>query len=185
MIEMETFQFFKANAGGQVGYAAVGALQLARAEDDARALGLKAEWGPEPEPDLSWCARCEHKARGNYYHGGPKQYTAGPEHAHEVLQLLIRSPKGAVLAALGNIVDPDAAYRRVCEAEQFAEAVAQVKVWRCLSCGSADVQAPGWLHLNSDAVDGDDGADLWCGGCETHGIHAEEFENGERPPIAE
>jgi hypothetical protein len=107
----QAFAFFFAHAGHQEGYRAHGALQLARAEQQARATGRVASWEPEQEPDLSWMDDAERQKD------------------HEVETCVIYRPCAncghlEVIASLGNIVDADAPYRRVVEAELYAECAA-------------------------------------------------------------
>jgi len=100
------WRFFLEHAG----YAAppgrtVCAASLARAEEQAEALGLTFEWCEDECPDLSWMDEAE------------------ATREHEVLGCIVRSPYGEHLASLWGIVDADANYRRVIEAELAAEAL--------------------------------------------------------------
>lgn len=102
-----SYQFMKGHAGGVVGESSMGALKLARAESYARDR-LDFEWGPEQDPDLSWMDDEERKQD------------------HEVESVLARDREtGEVVAALGNIVDADSAYRRLVEAELALEAMGE------------------------------------------------------------
>ena len=100
------WRFFMEHAG----YAtppgrAVCAASLARAEEHAEAAGLTFEWLWDADADLSWMDEAE----------------AARE--HEVLGCIVRGPDGEHLASLWGIVDADAGYRRVVEAELAAEAL--------------------------------------------------------------
>ena len=81
------------------------AAALARAEERAEAAGLTFEWVSDDCPDLSWMDEAQ-AARD-----------------HEVLGCIVRDPAGQHLASLWGIVDADASYRRVVEAELAAEAL--------------------------------------------------------------
>jgi hypothetical protein len=97
-------KFFKANAGGVVGQAAKGALNLARAEAYASEHGWRVEWDHEESPDMS-----------------------GMEDAKEVLVAVLKDEGGEVLGSLGNIGDPGRNYSRVVEAELALEAMPKNK----------------------------------------------------------
>jgi hypothetical protein len=100
------WQFFMEHAGfGTPPGRAVCAASLARAEEQAESAGLRFEWVEDECPDLSWMDARE-VARD-----------------HEVLGCIARSPEGEHLASLWGIVDADANYRRVVEAELAAEAL--------------------------------------------------------------
>jgi hypothetical protein len=81
------------------------AAALARAEERAEAAGFVFEWVPDECSDLSWMDEAE-AARD-----------------HEVLGCIVHDPAGEHLASLWGIVDADANYRRVIEAELGAEAL--------------------------------------------------------------
>ena len=105
------WRFFFDHAGGIVGERAVTAMALARAEMHAEAADWYVLWEPDECPDLSWL--------------GP-----GEEVGEVLCAVLVRMPQSAsdgnlstVLASLCGIVDPDASYRRVVEAELALEAM--------------------------------------------------------------
>lgn len=94
---------------GSVGQDALTALHLARAKAYGESQGWEWAWEDETEPDLSWCDECEREKCRDHY--------------HEVFCLVLRDATGDVLASLGNIADPDRAFRRECEAELALEAM--------------------------------------------------------------
>ncbi len=109
-IDSLAFRFFRDAAGGIVGERAIGAMALAKAErtfnrrDDVRTV-----WAPEECPDLSWMSD-EERAR-----------------PHEVVTCRLERRCGSCgawecIASLGGIVDPDADFVRVIEAELALEA---------------------------------------------------------------
>jgi hypothetical protein len=102
------FQFFLANAGYATppGRAAC-ALGLAKAEAYAEDHEWSFEWVFDDDADLSWMDEAERKLD------------------HEVLGCVVKDADGEVLASLWSIVDPDASYRRVVEAELSSEAMHQ------------------------------------------------------------
>jgi hypothetical protein len=63
---LERFRFFHKHAGGVVGEAAVGALNLARAEKWAEDNGLAVHWEDEEDMDVTWMdqRQLERLARG-------------------------------------------------------------------------------------------------------------------------
>jgi hypothetical protein len=113
----KAFRFFLEHAGYATppGRAAC-ALGLSRAEERAKAVGITFEWEWDEDADLSWM-----DDRDRYYH-----HDGGKRHPreHEVLGCIARGPDGEHLASLWGIVDADASYRRVVEAELAAEALA-------------------------------------------------------------
>lgn len=100
------WRFFLEHAGYATppGRAACAA-SLARAEEQAQGAGLRFEWVADEYPDLSWMDEAE--AARDY----------------EVLGCVVCDPAGQHLASLWGIVDADANYRRVVEAELAAEAL--------------------------------------------------------------
>lgn len=106
MVSIEAFLFFHANAGYIVGERAKCAIRLARAEERAKGLGLEVHWGDEPE---AWDGE------------------APPPKVHACAWVPELDGKYN-LASLGSIAldswrDP---YRRVVEAELYAEALAEL-----------------------------------------------------------
>jgi hypothetical protein len=81
---------------------------LATAERDGQRFGLRFEWEWEEYADDSWMSEEERAL------------------PHEWTRCTAVAPDGRVLANLGGIVDADATYRRVVEAELAAEALAAV-----------------------------------------------------------
>ena len=105
MLLRDRFRFFHEHAGYVVGEAAVCALRLARAEERAERLGLRVEWEPEHEP---WDGDCP----------------APPIVAFAYVPRL--DDHKLSLASLGmvGLNDWRDHYKRVVEAELFAEALA-------------------------------------------------------------
>lgn len=102
------YRFFR-----RQGYAAAYARELARAECWADLNGYGVRWEGEDNPDTSWCDDCNARKSG---------------HSHEITCAIMTAPGGeTVVASLGNIVDADAVYTRVVEAELAIEAYAN---WR-------------------------------------------------------
>lgn len=118
----KAFQFFLKHAGYCVGNRAIGALALARAELEAYSSepaygSLTASWHGDDFGDLgdhdAWCSAARR----------------GDCNGHETLYCKVtyfnpQTRRVETLASLGGIVDPDSNYRRVIEAELFAEALA-------------------------------------------------------------
>jgi hypothetical protein len=104
----KAFQFFLDNAGYATppGRAAC-ALELARAERYAYEQEWSWEWRFDDDADLSWMDDAERAKE------------------HEVLGAILNDRDGNHLASLWGIVDPDATYRRVVEAELASEAQAR------------------------------------------------------------
>lgn len=110
-------RFFRGHAGGVVGRATQGALDLARAEREMKKRGWVVTWEPDSDADLSWMDDDERSR------------------PHEIFVAVLwdRDPTGharaagkaKILASLGGIVDADAAYARVVEAELASEALAR------------------------------------------------------------
>ncbi len=110
---------------------------LAEAELVGEALGWSVEWEEDPDPDLSWCERCERREkalRRDYSLSGSRRaavLSGVLDHEHTLYVALLQDRRGRVLGSLGGIdfgggrpnwqQDP---YRRVVEAELAAEAVA-------------------------------------------------------------
>ncbi len=103
----DAFRFFLENAGYATppGRAAC-ALDLARAEQDAELMGFSFEWVSDDDPDLSWMT--------------PEELAQD----HESLGCIVRNASGTSVGSLWGIIDPDADYRRVIEAELASEALA-------------------------------------------------------------
>ena len=125
-ITREAFRFFLENAGYCVGSRAQGAINLARAEADAKKLGITFEWAPEMEPyDGAGC--CEDvKRHAQYLRNDGRTMEARwleREHMHDAEWCAARY-KGETLASLGMIADADRTYRRVVQAELAMEALA-------------------------------------------------------------
>ena len=106
----QAYRFFKAHAGYRVGFHAVDAAALARAEDWASKQSVEYVWDGDPDTDLGdheyWCTA---EARGE-------------DHDHEGFQVVAQIP-AQTLSSLGGIIDPDDNYRRVVEAELALEAM--------------------------------------------------------------
>lgn len=114
-MDRKAFNFFRENAGGIVGQRALGAARLARAEawllEQVEAGRMRVRWESDDDADLSWMDEAE---RGRI---------------HEVEGCIIESccaSCGAwtVAESLWAIVDADADYRRVVEAELASERAA-------------------------------------------------------------
>ena len=117
----KAFQFFFQHAGYCVGSRAAGALALARAEleaysDTPEYGSLTASWHGDEDPDLGdhelWCV------------GARRGRCPG----HELLFCKVtrfnpETRRMETLASMGGVIDPDANYARVIEAELFAEAL--------------------------------------------------------------
>lgn len=122
MVNPRSFSFFRDHAGYVVGERAVCAIALARAEQFALDQGFTYSWGnDECGADCLgdheyWCNDARRRAAG--YDGG--RYDRCD---HEVLAVILEDANGNVLASLGGIIDPDADYRRVVEAELASEAM--------------------------------------------------------------
>jgi hypothetical protein len=109
----KAYDFFKEHAGGVVGEAGVGALNLARAEAYAKEHDWVFEWEDDPEE----------------YQLGDAEDEVPPE----VLNCMLRDEDGNVLASLGGIgmsgnTREDKDYGRVIEAELALEAMPEDKL---------------------------------------------------------
>lgn len=102
------FRFFHAHAGYRVGFRAVDALSLARAEKAAAELDWTYAWEYDPDADWSWLDQDCFKSERD------------KEHCVETCQLF--DANGEQLDCLGGIFDADKDYRRVVEAELALEA---------------------------------------------------------------
>lgn len=115
------YQFFKANAGGIVGESALGAAMLARAEEalvaavDAGAVRVLWEW--EEDIDDSWMSEREPWEQPHEWTRCAIVRDIVCDRGHKHVEYL---------ASLGGIVDADASYRRVIEAELAAECEAEL-----------------------------------------------------------
>lgn len=103
--------FFKKHAGGRVGHASEGALELARAEQYANDHGWKVVWATDDDADWSWLDQP----------GFEKERAK----EHDVLKAYLHDKDTNVLASLGGIFDPDKNYMRVIEAELALEATSR------------------------------------------------------------
>jgi hypothetical protein len=105
------YRFFKEHAGCIVGQRALGAYALAKAERYATLVGYEIVWEYDGDADLGdhevWCSNA---ARGRCK-------------GHECLSAVLRDVCGELRASLCNIIEPDANYRRVIEAELALEAM--------------------------------------------------------------
>ena len=109
------YRFFKEEAGYCVGQRALGAYKLAKAEQEAKRLGLVASWRPDDDADLSWMDDSERaQSHDVEYCTLYKPCDCGHENHHEAV------------ASLSGIVDADRNYRRVVEAELALEAIAHL-----------------------------------------------------------
>ncbi len=102
-IDRNAYQFFRANAGSCVGYNAVGAASLARAEAAAQRMGWQYRWEADELP----------------YEMGDAE-TIMPS---EVLGCVLTDERGEVLESLWGIGDPDRNYMRLVQAELASEAL--------------------------------------------------------------
>jgi hypothetical protein len=122
---LETFKFFRDNAGYVVGRRAEGAYHLAVAEWKAEKRSWTFEWRPDDDGDLGdheyWCANARRRANG------PK---AGRTHSceHFIEYAVLKDSGGVVRASLGGIIDADHKYQRVVEAELALEALAEENI---------------------------------------------------------
>ncbi len=109
-IDRKAWRFFHAHAGYVVGQRAIGAADLARAEEDAARQ--------------DWCF-CWEWDEDSASEGCRSAITCNKpdSHEHEVFGCLVRTREGEVLASLWGIWDPDASYSRVIEAELASEAL--------------------------------------------------------------
>ena len=117
------YQFFKDHAGYRVGYRAIGALALARAEESAEDNDMEFVWCEDYDDYDSglgdheyWCAGVRRERYENKH-----ELHQESRHSHEVYWCVARW-NGATQASLGAIIDPDSDYRRVVEAELALEA---------------------------------------------------------------
>jgi hypothetical protein len=108
------YLFFRAHAGGRIGFNAQTALDLARAEQHARCEGWQWEWMNDRciGGDCRETETCEHPC------------CQGTEHVCESLTLW-DSEGRSVLASLGSICEPTTEYRRVVKAELAMEAMSE------------------------------------------------------------
>lgn len=117
------YDFFRAHAGGIVGETARNALALARAEHDARIAGLCFMWDWDNDVDYSFVETwptADQKRWNRDVHVAEMVRVAQPCGCCGTV--------GETLASLCGIVDADASYRRVIEAELALEALARVEV---------------------------------------------------------
>jgi hypothetical protein len=122
------FNFFREHAGYVVGENARGALTLARAERDARDAGISFIWRADPYADWSFVetwdaadvkrwAQSDHEAEGcRAVLPCASCVESGWSNVEECRHTI-------ELASLWGIIDADAAYRRVIEAELAAESL--------------------------------------------------------------
>jgi hypothetical protein len=114
---------------------AVCAISLARAEEWAEEHGITAEWENDNDPDLSWwqsdeyCSHCETKRHFSYHrrHGISCRHCSTPlDRDIEVLGCVVRVDEDfpEYHFSLWGITEPTKEYRRVVEAELFAELMA-------------------------------------------------------------
>ncbi len=96
------FEFFLKHSGYVKGRRKEGALDLARSEAIAEALGWECEWEADEEP----------------WDPGDTDYEP-----KEVLGCVLKDADGEVLDSLWGIADPDKNYVRVVEAELASEAL--------------------------------------------------------------
>lgn len=120
----KAFQFFFQHAGYCVGSRAIGALALARAEREAYSHepeygSLTASWHGDDSGSDTWG---DHE----YWCAGARR---GECEGHETLYCKVtyfnpETRRVETLASVGGVIDPDASYCRVIEAELFSEALA-------------------------------------------------------------
>lgn len=113
-------QFFRGHAGGVVGRATQGALDLARAEREMKKRGWVVTWEPDQDADLSWMDD-EERAKDHEVWGAILW-------DRDPVNMQARTPrerKAQQLASLWGIVDPDTKYQRVVEAELASEALSR------------------------------------------------------------
>lgn len=98
----KAFEFFLEHSGYVHGRREQGALDLARAEAIAEALGWEVEWEPDEEE---------------------YQTDLEGDQPDEVLSAILYDDDGVVIGSLGGIGDPDKNYVRLVEAELASEAL--------------------------------------------------------------
>lgn len=108
---LKEIAFFKRHAGGQVGHASEGALELARAEKYADDHGWKVVWATDDDADWSWLDQ--------------PGFEREKAKDHEVYRAYLQDKDANVLASLSGIFDPDQNYTRVVEAELALEATSR------------------------------------------------------------
>jgi|SRR5215472_11457019 len=113
-ITRKAFDFFRANAGGVVGYTAHNAITLARAEAWAKREGIRFVWEPDDDADWSWMDDDERKREHTVEGCRAVRVHECERCGHETAD---------TLASLWGIFDADNAYRRVVEAELALEAM--------------------------------------------------------------
>lgn len=96
-------RFFRSHAGGVVGEATKGALELTRAEEHAKRMGWEYEYLPEVE-----------RYKDVYGYDDP---------GGDWVTVVLKSRKGTVLASLGFVDANDSDYLRVVRAELASEAM--------------------------------------------------------------
>ena len=106
-------RFFAEHGSGVVGEAALTGYKLELAEEIAEELNWITDWELDPEPDLSWCDKCEsdsdHRA----------------DHASEVYCATLMSDERVPIVSIGGIDRPSKIDRRVEEAQLALEALTQ------------------------------------------------------------
>lgn len=96
------YRFFREHAGYVVGQQALGAWELAKAEQTAIEREWSFFWTPDDDADWSFINDDEY---------------------HEVYGCILRDAEGNTLASLWGILDPDRNYERVVQAELALEAL--------------------------------------------------------------
>jgi len=109
-MDRKNWRFFFDNAGYCVGRRALGAADLARAEEYAINAGWQYRWEWDEDCAADGCRNAISCDRPG-------------DHEHEVLWCCLRDAAGQVLASLGGIWDADRNYARVIEAELASDAL--------------------------------------------------------------
>lgn len=114
-------RFIAENAGGRVGFAWVNAYHTARDRNRALDAGCTIAWeGDYIPPGEMFDGDCCSNARLLRHKGSRRPCTN-----HTVEVCVIRDRDGNVLSSLGGIIDANAAYQWIIEAELLSEAMLQ------------------------------------------------------------